>query len=71
MSKKRKKFAQLLSYLEYLLILVSTITGCISISVVASFIIASSTVGLKAFAISAGIKKHKSVIKKRRRSMIK
>ena len=49
--------------------LASTITGCISISAFASLIgipigITSSAIGLKICAITAGIKKYKSTIKK-------
>ena len=58
--------------LEYLLILVSTVTGCISISAFASLVyvpvsITSSVVGLNICAIIAGIKKYKSIIKKKKK----
>ena len=48
-SKKHKKVFGVLNYVEHLLVLVSTVTGCISISVFASLVgipvdIASSTV---------------------------
>ena len=51
----------------------STVTGCISISAFASLVsipagIASSAVGLKICAITAGIKKCKSIIKNKRRN---
>ena len=54
-----------------MLILVSTVTGCVSISAFASLVcvpvgITSSTVGIKSCAITAGIKKYKSIIKKKR-----
>ena len=50
--KSIKRFVQLLSYIEHSLILISTITGCISISAFASLAgiligIVSSAVGLK------------------------
>ena len=52
--------------------LASTITGCISISAFASSIsipirITSSLIGLKICAIATGIKKHKSIIKKKKK----
>ena len=60
MSKKHKKVCRVLSYIEHLLILVSTVTGCASISPFAlvgiPVNIASSAVGLKIFVITAGIK---------------
>ena len=47
-------------------------TGCISISAFASLIgisigITSSAIGLKLLAITAGIKKYKSIIKKKKK----
>ena len=49
----------------------STITGCISISAFSYFLgipieITSSATGLKICAIDAGIKKYKSIVKKKR-----
>ena len=57
------------NYTEQLLILVSTTTGFISISTFAFLIgipivITSSAIGLKICAVTAGIKKYKSIIKK-------
>ena len=57
--------------MEHLLILASTVTGYVSISVFTSLVlvpigIASSAAGLKLCAITAGIKKYKSVIKKKK-----
>ena len=71
MSRKHKKICTTLNYIEHFLILASTITGCISISAFASLIripigIASSAIGLKICAMAAGIKKYKSVIKKKK-----
>ena len=67
MSKKHKKVCITLSYIEHFLILASAITGCISGSVFASLFgvpigITSSAIGSK---ITAGIKKYKSIIKKK------
>ena len=58
--------------MDQLLIAISTITGCVSISAFASLVgipvgIASSTIGLKICVITAGIKKYKSIIKKKRK----
>ena len=60
MSKKYKKTWKYLNHVEHLLILVSTITGYISISAFCSLVcvpvgIMSFVVGIKIFAISAGI----------------
>ena len=70
MSRKHKKVCTTLNYIEHFLILASTITGCISISAFASLFgipirITSSAIGLKMSAIVAGIKKYKSIIKKK------
>ena len=55
-----------------MLVLVSTVTGCVSISVFASLVgvpvgITSSAIGIKTQAITAGIKKYKSNIKKKKK----
>ena len=70
MSKKHKKVCTTLNYIEHFLILGSTITGCVSISAFASLVgipigITSSATGLKICVITAGIKKYKSIIKKK------
>ena len=70
--RKHKKGCTTLNYIEDFLILGSTITECISISAFASLLgipigIASSTIGLKICAITAGIKKYKSIIKKKKK----
>ena len=70
MSEKNKKIRRYLNYGENLLILSSIITGCVSISAFALLIcipvgITSSAVGIKICAITAGIKKYKSIIKKK------
>ena len=55
-----------------MLILVATVTGCVSISAFASLVcvpvgITSSALGIKILAITAGIKKCKSTIKKKKK----
>ena len=76
-SKKHKKVFTTLNYIQLSLILIFTITGYVSISAFASLVdipigITSSAVGLKICVITAAIKKkYKSIIKKRKRSMIK
>ena len=57
--------------IEYLLILASTIAGCISIcsfvSVVGTLVkITSSEVWLRTCGVTAGIKNHKSLVKKKK-----
>ena len=76
MSKKHKKVCTALNYIEYLLILASTVTGCVSISTFASLVgipigLASSVVGLKIFAITSGIKSKSQSIRKRKRNLMK
>ena len=70
MSKKHKKVCGVLNYIEHSLIVISTITGCVSISAFASLVcipigIMSSAIGLKMCAIAAGIKRYDSIIKKK------
>ena len=38
-SKKQKKFCRVLNYIEHLIILISTATGCVSISAFASLVV--------------------------------
>ena len=69
-SKNNKNVYTTINYIEHLLILTSTITGCILISAFASLLgipigITISAIGLKNFAITARIKKYKSIIKKK------
>ena len=76
MSRKHKKVCPTLHYIENFLILAFTITGCVSISAFSSLIgipirITSCEIGLEICAITAGIKKYKSIIKKKKRSIIK
>ena len=61
-----------MNYIEYLLILASLVTGCLSISVFASLVgipvdIASSTAKIKFCAIIVGIKKYKSIIQRKKK----
>ena len=75
MSQKYKKTCKYSIHVEHLLILASAVT-CVSFSAFASLVcvpvgITSFAVGLKICAIIVEIKKYKSIIKKRRRSMIK
>ena len=72
MSKKYKKFCTTLNYIEHFLILASTITGCTPISAFASLVgipivITSSAIGLNICAITAVIRKYKSIIKKKKK----
>ena len=69
MSKRHKKVC---TSLEHFLIRASTTTGCISNSAFTSLIgiaigITSSAIGLKIRAITAGIKRYKSIIKKKKK----
>ena len=71
MSKICKKRCKYLNYVKHLLILASTITGCVSIYAFVSLVcvpigITSSAVGIKICGITAGIKKYKSIIKKKK-----
>ena len=70
MSEKHKTTCKYLNYVEHLLVLASTITGSLSLSALTSLVatpvdIESPAVGLKICAITAGIKKHKLIIKKK------
>ena len=71
MNEKYKKTCKYLNYVENLFINVaSAVTGCISISAFASLVVipagvASSAVGIKLCAITGGIKKYKSLRKKK------
>ena len=73
MSRKHKKVCTILNYIEYFLILASTITGCIPIFAFASLVgipigSTSSAIGLKICVIAAGIKKYKLIIKKKKKT---
>ena len=72
MSKKHKVVVMALNCVEHLLILASAISRCVSISTFASLVwisigTASCTEGIKFFAITAGNKEYKSVIKRKKK----
>ena len=72
MSKKDKKVCRVSNYIEHLLILVSTVAGCVFVSAFTSSIsipvgMTSSVIGWKICTITAGIKKCKSLIKKKKK----
>ena len=72
MSKKHKNVYRVLSYIELLLILISTVTWYISIADVASLVdiyigIASYAKQLKLCVIFAGIIKYRTIIMKKKR----
>ena len=76
MSRKHKKVCTTLNYIVYFLILASTITGCISISALASLFgiplgTSSFAIGLNIFVITVGIKKYKVKFKKRKKGWIR
>ena len=73
---KHKKIYRVLDYIEHLLILISTVSGYVSIFAFASLIgipigIMSSAVGLKVCVIMAGVKKYKLIIKKKKKKHYK
>ena len=70
MSTKHKKFCAAPNYIEHFLILAPTTTVCTLIFAFTSLTgilmgITSSSIGLKICAVTAGIKKYKSIIKKK------
>ena len=72
-SKKHNNVCNVLNYIEYLLILVSAVTGCVAVSVFAFSVgipigIINSTVGLKICSITAEIRKYKSIITTKRKN---
>ena len=72
LSKKHENVFRVFNYIDQSLIVISTITGCVSISAFASLVgipigITSSSIGLKICAITVGIKKYKSIIKKKKK----
>ena len=72
MRKKHKKAFRVLNCTEHSVIVVSTTTRCVSIFAFASLVgiligITSSAIGLKICLITAGIKKYKSIDKKRKK----
>ena len=78
MCNKHKKVCGFFNFIEQLLILVSTVTGCVSIPAFASIVgiilieIMSFAIELKICVITAAIKKYKSIINKKEKvAMIK
>ena len=76
MSKKPKTMHRTLLYYDQFLPAISAVSGCVLISAFASLVgapigIANSAVGLKICAITARIKKYKSITKEKKRSMVK
>ena len=72
MSKNHKKDFRILNYIDHSLIVISTITGCVSISAFTSLVgirtgITSSVIGLKVCVIIAGTKKYKSINRKKKK----
>ena len=71
-SEKYNKTCKYLNYIEELLILVSTVTGCVSISAFASLVwvpvgITSSAVEIKICEITGRIKKYNLLIRKKKK----
>ena len=76
MRRKHKKVCTTLNYVKHILIIASTITECISISIFPSLLvmpigITSSATGWRICVVPAGIKKYKSIIKKKKRKRAK
>ena len=71
--RKHKNVCIILNHIEHFIDLASTITGCISFSAFTFLFgipigITSSAIGLKICAITVGIKKYKSIIKKKKKN---
>ena len=72
MRKKHKRVFRVLNY-EHLLILICTVTGCVSIFALASLVgiligVTSSAIKLNICSTTAGIKKYKSIITKKKKN---
>ena len=69
MNRKHEKVCTTLNNIEHFLILPSTITGYLSISAFSSLldIPIRITIGLKLCAITAGTKKYRSIVKKKKK----
>ena len=72
MSEKHKKTCKYWNYVEHLLILASTISGCVSISALGSLVCApigvtTFTIGIIIYGITARINKYTSIIKKKKK----
>ena len=68
---KSIKKVKALNCFEHFFIFISIVSGCVSIAAFASLVVVpigirSFTVGLKICSITAGIKKYKSIIKRRK-----
>ena len=73
MSNKQRTVYRVLNHSEHLLVLFTTVTGCVSISAFASSVgipigITSSAIHLKFCVITAGIRKYTSTIKKKKKA---
>ena len=73
---ENKKVCRVSNYIEHSLIVISIITGCVSISTFGLLVgisigTTSSAVGLKFWVITAGIKRSTCINKKRKISVIK
>ena len=73
MSKKYKKVSRVLNCIDHSLIVISTITGCVSISAFTPLAgiligITSSAIGFKICVITAWIEKYKSINKKKKKN---
>ena len=71
-----RKICRNLNYFEHYLVFDSAVSGCVLTSAFASLVgvpvgFASSAVGMKICAITTRIKKYESIIKKKKKSMIK
>ena len=71
MNDKVKKACRDLNYFKHFLIFISAVSQCVSISAFPSLVdvpvdISSSAIGIKIYSITAGIKKYKSVNKKKK-----
>ena len=67
MSKTHNKASRVLNYIEHSLIVISTVTGRVSISAFVSLGITSSAIGLKVCAMPVRIKKYEPTNKKKKR----
>ena len=71
MSENHEKVCMTLNYFENFIVFFYAVSGCVSISEFVSLIgvpldITNSAVGLKVCAITAGIEKYKSIVKKKK-----
>ena len=68
-SKKHNKFCRVVNYINHILIVISTINWWVSIYAFVGILITfmSSAIGLEICVITVGIKKYKSIIKKKKK----